>query len=136
MDDIGGAYAADGVADAAHSRDAERDSMFLQATLRPIRGGPISGASSAAFNVRVRNLSAGGMMAEADAELAIDDRIAIELRNIGQVEGKVAWVRGARFGLTFDVAIDPKLARKPAKPTGVAPIMTGAGYRRATHPLG
>lgn len=121
----------DAAADATHHRDAERDSMFLQATLRPM-----SGANPAAFNVRVRNLSAGGMMAEADAALAIDDRITIELRNIGQVEGKVAWVRGARFGLTFDVAIDPKLARKPVKPTTVAPIMTGSGYRRATHPLG
>lgn len=114
-----------------HSRDNARDSMFLQATLRPLSGG-----NPPAFSVRVRNLSAGGLMADADAEVAVDDRITIDLRNIGQVEGRVAWVRGQRFGVTFDVAIDPKLARKPAKSGAVQPIINGSGYHRTTHLLG
>lgn len=117
--------------DESHSRDAARDSMFLQATLRPLNG-----ATAASFNVRVRNLSAGGMMAEADAAVAIDDPISVELRNIGHVGGKVAWVRGGRFGVTFDTTIDPKLARKPSRQDAVQPVITGSGYHRASHLLG
>lgn len=114
-----------------HVRDAARDSMFLQAILRPMSGG-----MSPAFSVRVRNLSAGGMMAEAEVDVAIDDRILVELRNIGQVEGKVAWVRGTRFGLSFEEPIDPKLARKPTRQDVVQPTISGSGYHRVTHLLG
>lgn len=117
--------------ESSHSRDTARDSMFLQAILRPLSGG-----NPPAFSVRVRNLSAGGLMAEADAEVAIDDRITVELRNIGQVEGKVAWVRAPRFGVMFDVTVDPKLARKAAKQDIVQPVITGSGYHRTTHLLG
>lgn len=115
----------------SHIRDNARDSMFLQAILRPLSGG-----NPPAFSVRVRNLSAGGLMADADAEVAIGDRITVELRNIGQVEGRIAWVRGARFGVTFDTPVDPKLARKPAKQDVVQPVITGSGYHRKTHLLG
>lgn len=115
----------------AHVRDNARDSMFLQATLRPLSGG-----NPPVFSVRVRNLSAGGLMADADADVAIDDRITIELRNIGQVEGRIAWVRGQRFGVTFDAPVDPKLARKPAKADIVQPIINGSGFHRTTHLLG
>ncbi len=114
-----------------HVRDNARDSMFLQATLRPLSGG-----NPPAFSVRVRNLSAGGLMADADADVAIDDRITIALRNIGQVEGRIAWVRGQRFGVMFDAPVDPKLARKPAKADVVQPIISGSGFHRTTHLLG
>lgn len=122
---------ADEFAEAGHARDNARDSMFLQAILRPLSGG-----NPPAFSVRVRNLSAGGMMADTDTEVAIDDRITVELRNVGQVDGKVAWVRGTRFGVTFDITIDPKLARKPVKADVVQPIISGSGYHRTHHPLG
>lgn len=123
---------ADSFADAGtHVRDNARDSMFLQATLRPLSGG-----NPPAFSVRVRNLSAGGLMADADADVAIDDRITIELRNIGQVEGRIAWVRDGRFGVMFDAPVDPKLARRPAKLGVVQPVINGSGYHRTTHLLG
>lgn len=117
--------------EAQQARDAARDSMFLQATLSPL-----SGAAMTPFNVRVRNLSAGGMMAESDAVVALEDRITIRLRNVGEVGGKVAWVRAGRFGVTFDEAIDPKLARKPVKQDVVQPIISGSGFHRTTHLLG
>lgn len=116
--------------DPSHVRDAARDSMFLQATLRPV-----DGISAGPFSVRVRNLSAGGMMAEADVQPVVGDEMTVELRNIGQVGGRVAWVRAPRFGVTFDTPIDPKLARKPTK-QGVQPVITGSGYHRHTHLLG
>lgn len=125
------ATVADEPIEATHMRDNARDSMFLQAILRPQ-----SGANPPAFSVRVRNLSAGGLMAEADTVVEIDDRISVELRNVGRVEGKVAWVRGTRFGVTFETTIDPKLARKPAKTDTVQPVISGSGYHRTHHPLG
>lgn len=112
-------------------RDPARDSMFLHATLRPI-----GDKDAASFIVRVRNLSAGGMMAETNVELSIDDPMSVALRNVGTVKGRVAWVRAGRFGVTFDTPIDPKLARKPGKQDHLDPVITGTGYHRVTHPLG
>lgn len=117
--------------DGSHVRDAARDSMLLQATLRPL-----DGVSAGPFSVRVRNLSAGGLMAEADVQPVIGDQISVELRNIGEVQGRIAWVRAPRFGVTFDHPIDPKLARKPLKQGVVQPIITGSGFHRHTHLLG
>jgi len=112
-------------------RDTARDSMFLQAVLRPLNGG-----NPPAFTVRVRNLSSGGLMAESDVKVAINDQITVELRNIGQVEGKVAWVRASRFGVTFETTVDPKLARKPVSGGLREPVISGTGFHRTTHPLG
>ena len=87
-------------------REMTRDSLFLQAQLRFV-GGEDCG------EVRVRNLSAGGMMAQAPVIAKRGDRVEVELRHIGRVTGYVAWVAKQRFGVAFDHEIDPKLARKP-----------------------
>lgn len=118
--------ASSGLGDAGGKRDAARDSMFLQAELRPI-----DGRTPAPFRVRVRNLSAGGLMAECHEALSIDDRIAIEVRNIGTVEGTIAWVRSPRFGVTFDRPVDPRRARQPLGAATTAPAMSAGGYYRA-----
>lgn len=86
------------------TRDVERDSLFLMTDLVCETGEP-------AVRVKVRNLSAGGMMVEGDIRLRRGARIAAELRNIGPVAGTVVWALGRRVGVTFDEAIDPKLAR-------------------------
>ncbi|MNC96807.1 hypothetical protein D3C83_142760 [compost metagenome] len=39
--------------------------------------------------------------------------VTVELRNVGRVEGSVAWVQDNRFGVAFVEEIDPKLARAP-----------------------
>lgn len=113
------------------NRDRPRDSMFLQAVLRPDG----VGEPSSAITVRVRNISAGGMMAESEVTVAAQERIRVELRNIGQVHGTVVWVNGPRFGVVFDTPIDPKLARQKVK-VALEPIMTRDGYRKISHPLG
>lgn len=87
-------------------RQLDRDSLFLKAELHII-GGDDCG------EVRIRNLSAGGLMAEAPVQAKRGDTVEIELRNIGRVTGYVAWVAQGRFGVAFDHPIDPKLARKP-----------------------
>lgn len=89
---------------AVDTRNISRDSLFLLGQLR-VEG------SDAAHKIRVRNLSAGGMMTECALQLGRGARVAVELRNIGWVQGAVAWVQGDRVGIAFDTAIDPKLAR-------------------------
>ena len=87
-------------------RELDRDSLFLKAELRIVDGDNCG-------EVRIRNLSAGGLMAEAPVLTKRGDKVELELRNIGHVTGYVAWVAQGRFGVAFDHPINPKLARKP-----------------------
>jgi len=91
-------------------RELDRDSLFLKAELRFVDGDNCG-------EVRIRNLSAGGLMAEAPVLTKRGDKVQLELRNIGRVTGHVAWVAQGRFGVAFDHPIDPKLARKPVGQT-------------------
>ncbi|MCW1383142.1 PilZ domain-containing protein [Novosphingobium sp. KCTC 2891] len=92
-------------------RQLGRDSLFLMADLRVV-------GSEAEHRVKVRNLSAGGMMAEGQVKVTRGTRIEVSLRNVGWVEGVVAWIQENRFGIAFVEEIDPKLAREPVAPTG------------------
>jgi hypothetical protein len=83
-----------------------RDSLFLLAEVT-FEG------SDEIHKVKVRNLSAGGMMVESDLEVTQGQKLVAVLRNIGPVRGQIAWARSARFGVAFDREINPKLARKP-----------------------
>ncbi|RIV86700.1 PilZ domain-containing protein [Aurantiacibacter zhengii] len=86
------------------TRQVDRDSLFLLAQLR------VDGRDEV-FRVKVRNLSAGGMMAEGDVKVIRGALVEVELRNIGWVEGTVAWKQESRFGIAFVDEIDPKQAR-------------------------
>lgn len=86
------------------TRQVNRDSLFLLAQLR------VDGRSDT-FSVKVRNLSAGGMMAEGAATVVRGQLVEIELRNLGWVKGSVAWKQDNRFGIAFIEEIDPKKAR-------------------------
>lgn len=88
------------------TRQLARDSLFLMALIR------VDGdASGQEYRVKVRNLSSGGMMAEGEAKVVRGALVKVELRNIGWVEGSVAWKQDSRFGIAFVKEIDPKLAR-------------------------
>lgn len=95
------------------TRQVDRDSLFLLAQLR------VDGQDQM-YRVKVRNLSAGGMMAEGDAQVLRGALVEIELRNIGWVEGTVAWKQGNRFGIAFVDEIDPRVARASVTGTTVA----------------
>jgi hypothetical protein len=87
-------------------RIAKRDSLFLGAAVR------VNGEASS-FDVRVRNLSAGGLLAEAKRCPPTDSRITIDLRNIGEVPARIMWSEKGKFGVAFDAAIDPQAVRMP-----------------------
>lgn len=109
---------------AIDTRSLKRDSLFLAADLTLPEGGePV--------RVKVRNLSDGGMMAEASISVERGMRLGIELRNVGQIKGSVAWTQDNRFGIVFDSEIDSKKVRGPAttgdktpryvRPSSIAP---------------
>ncbi len=92
-------------------RTSSRDSLFLSATIR--RKGDVE---DELVPVRVRNLSAIGLMADYNDVASPGDPVVVTVRGIGSVQGKVAWVRSGKIGVEFDAEVDPKLARKPVKP--------------------
>lgn len=90
---------------AALSRAADRDSLFMQADLT-IAGRPER------VTVRVRNLSPGGMLAEAKLAVQPGAAVEVELRNVGAVAGRVIWVGEGKFGIAFDRLVDPQAVRR------------------------
>ena len=83
--------------DGSVQRDKDRDSLFLKATMR---------LASAPGDIAVR-------VREAPVEVERGDVVHVDLRNVGDVPGKVAWKAEGRFGIAFDHPIDPKLVRQP-----------------------
>lgn len=95
-----------GLAAAAAGRNEPRDSLFLKAIVRF----PVTREER---EVRIRNLSAGGLMAEVPVRVARGEKVEVNLRSVGWITGSVAWVAEGRIGIAFDYPVDPKTARKP-----------------------
>lgn len=95
-------------------RTGSRDSLLLTAQFR------LTGDDKIA-QVRVRNLSSGGLMAEYAAPVDIGTPVEIEVRGVGWVKGRIAWATDGRVGVAFDIEIDPMLARKPVGKRAPAP---------------
>lgn len=87
-------------------RTRKRDSLFLSARLQIGGAGPT-------HDVRVRNLSAGGLMAELDRTVDPGTPVTLEMRGLGEMTGTVAWCAEGRMGIALDHPIDPARARKP-----------------------
>lgn len=88
-------------------RRDERDSLFVFARLKH------EGQAGEGHNVRVRNVSSGGLMADAPEDFRQAARVEIMLEGVGLVRGAVAWAESGRIGVAFDHPIDKTLARKP-----------------------
>lgn len=98
------------------NRIQSRDSLFLLAEVSVV--GLIDKEK-----VRVRNLSAGGMMADGDFGLSRGDVVRVTLRNIGDVSGQIAWTGNGKFGVAFDCVIDPQKVR--AAPAAASTVPHG-----------
>ena len=95
-------------------RQISRDSLFLMAEMR-VPGQDVPS------RVKVRNLSAGGMMAEGTIGAARGTLVEVNIRNVGWVEGAIAWIQGDRCGIAFSDDIDPMIARAPVTVSEGAP---------------
>ncbi len=104
--------------DRQDNRRHGRDSLFLVAELRLERDGP-------PFEVKLRNISDSGVMAEGPMRVSRGTRVYLELRNVGAVAGHVAWAAGDRCGIAFDETIQSSLVQFPVSdvdlPEGEAP---------------
>jgi hypothetical protein len=87
-------------------RSQTRDSLFLMAPLRFEEEDTVR-------DVRVRNLSEGGLMVDCARVKEPGTAVTLDLRGIGKVTGEVAWCTEGRIGIALDSPIDPKKARKP-----------------------
>jgi hypothetical protein len=101
-------------------RAGARDSLMLTAQFR------IAGRDL--IQVRVRNLSSGGLMAEYAQPINSGTPVDVDVRGVGWVSGRIAWSAEGRVGVAFDQEIDPMLARKPVgkgpgTPSFVKPIL-------------
>ncbi len=96
------------------TRQTPRDSLFLLALLQ------LEGEGQQ-YRIKVRNLSAGGMMAEGPVRVRRGALVKVELRNVGWVPGTVAWVQDDRFGIAFADEVEPRLVRQPVKGRGDDP---------------
>lgn len=111
------------------TRSVARDSLFLLADVRVEQGHDV-------HRVRVRNLSDGGMMGEGNLRVQRGHRLTIELRNVGSLNGTVAWVQDNRFGVAFDEEIDSQKVRRPlqASDDKNGPIVERSWAHRAPRP--
>jgi hypothetical protein len=87
-------------------RGMDRDSLFLKAVLK-------FASIDGEIDVRIKNLSAGGLMAETPTRVVRGEKVEINLRNVGWISGNVAWITEGRMGIAFDHPIDPLIVRKP-----------------------
>ena len=85
---------------ALENQDQQRHDRFLMAEVS------VSGHDGV-HQIRVRNLSAGGMMGEGAVAVDRGSQLSILMPNLGAVAGTVAWTQGSRFGVAFNEDIDP-----------------------------
>ncbi|HWH17199.1 MAG TPA: PilZ domain-containing protein [Allosphingosinicella sp.] len=72
---------------------------------------------------RVRNISAGGLMAETTGSHAVGTKVRVEFNSHQQLPGEVVWTRETSCGVKFDKDIDLRelLANRPARRKGQTP---------------
>lgn len=113
---------------ATESRQIARDSLFVLVDLR------LDGDDHD-HRIKMRNLSAGGMLAEGSVKAARGMSVWVNLRNIGWVEGTVAWVQETRFGIAFRDEIDPAAAKAaPSSAADVDPFVVLRPYANIAGP--
>lgn len=124
-DSLTGKTIPDAVLGETHRRD-ERDSLLVLAVIR------LEGSAGDGATVRVRNVSSGGLMAEAPDDYRAGLRVEVQLEGIGRQCGTVAWAEAGRIGIAFDHPVDKARARKPVAKKKDVDLLhhPDSGYRR------
>lgn len=112
---------ADGQDEALIPRDKSRASIFLGAVV-------CFGEERHCRNVRVRNISSGGMMIDIVGPLEKGLSVVAEMKGIGEVRGRIVWSTENRAGVAFDREVNPALARHtppsaPSAPSYAKPVL-------------
>lgn len=96
-DDAKGALGSSSSDQRAH----ERNPALLTALLR------LEDDEDGPQQVRIRNLSERGLMAEPGYPVSVGTVAVLDLPGVGEVQGKVAWSAEGRIGIALDRSIDP-----------------------------
>jgi hypothetical protein len=80
------------------NRQSRRSNVLMAASIE---------AAGSSTPVRMRNLSAEGVLIEGD-ELPIEGTIVLFRKNELKAPGQVVWVKGRRAGIAFDTKLDPE----------------------------
>ncbi|HSM54303.1 MAG TPA: PilZ domain-containing protein [Erythrobacter sp.] len=64
------------------------------------------GRDPAQHRIKVRNVSARGLMGEGALHVSSGTRLTIDLPEVGPVAGTVVWVQEPRFGVAFDDEVE------------------------------
>jgi hypothetical protein len=72
---------------------------------------------------RIRNITAGGLMADTSSSHTVGTKIRIEFNSHQHVPGEVVWTRERSCGIKFDQGVDLRelLANRPARGRGQKP---------------
>jgi hypothetical protein len=99
---------------------------------------------------RVRNISAGGLMAETTSSHPVGAKVRIEFNSHQQLPGEIVWTRENSCGIKFEQDIDLRelLANRPARRKGQTPrpprlditcnaelLIEGVLYRTQVHDI-
>lgn len=68
----------------------------------------VSDALADPVSIRICNISAGGLMAVVPSRVALGGPVAVVIRHIGRLFGRVVWAQKDRIGVRFDQEIDPE----------------------------
>jgi hypothetical protein len=95
----------DALGDGVSARGESRDSLFLLAEVHA-QGWPQP------LKVKVRNLSAGGLLAESAHQVPVGTVLTVKLPNLSLLTSRCVWSGENRFGIAFDHDIDPQAVRR------------------------
>ncbi len=112
----------------AGSRRGSRRTLRLETV-----GTALAGAS---VDVIVHNISATGLLFEGGPELAVGDRIEIELPEAGLTEARLIWTSGAIHGCQFDRPISAATLSAAQLRSAVGPTLEGTPAAAAGERLG
>lgn len=57
--------------------------------------------------IRICNISAGGLMAVVPSHVALGGYVAVMIRHVGRLFGRIVWAKMDKIGIKFDEEIDP-----------------------------
>jgi hypothetical protein len=89
---------------------------------------------------RIRSMSAGGLVAETNASVAVGAMVRVELSSVQRLGGRVVWTRGETIGIKFDQDADVRALARPQSLRETLPprpprleIRCGASIRIGRH---
>jgi len=109
-------------------RQAERRALFLETS------GSLPGGLEA--NVIIHNISTSGLLMETEKALEVQERLVLDLPEVGAVRAVIVWQSGILFGCAFEQALDQRDLASVQLRSDPAAIPLGPTLEAPPEPLG